>query len=157
MNRAWIKYAVALLTAAGLVALWTLRPGMDVSAPSATPLHVEADCDSALRACAARSDSVDIALQLGPPVRPMQVFTIQVRTLRGTLGADARVDVQFQMRDMDMGINRYRLAIDADGVWRGSALLPVCSSGRSDWIAQVEISTAKRRWTAELPFTVVPP
>lgn len=157
MTRAGLKSTLAVLAAVGLIALWALRPGMEVSSPTATPLQIEMDCDSALRVCAARSDALDIALQLGPPVRPMQAFEIQVRSLRGPLGADARVDVQFQMRAMDMGINRYRLAIAADGVWRGTAILPVCASGRSDWIAQLDIRAGGRHWIAELPFTVVQP
>ncbi len=161
LNRVWMKWVAAVLIAAGLVGVWTWRSGLDRSAQNAVALQVEADCDSAQRACRARGDDLEFELRLGPPVQPMQSFEIALRSLRGNLvmdrGADARVEVQFQMRAMDMGINRYRLIADADGVWRGRAMLPVCSAGRSDWIVQVDISADGRRWQAELPFTVVRP
>lgn len=153
LSRGSLQWGAAVLVAAGLVGVWTLRSGLDRPAQNVVALQVEADCDSAQRACRARGDGQELELRLGPPVQPMQSFEITLRSLHGRLDADARVEVQFQMRAMDMGINRYRLAVDAEGIWRGQAMLPMCSAGRSDWIAQVEISASGQRWRAELPFT----
>lgn len=147
-----------VLTVVALIALaielWSLRPGADKAAQLATPMQIVADCDSAKQACAARGEDLEFELRLGPPVRPMEAFGIQLRGLRGALDADAQITVEFQMRDMDMGLNRYRLEPAADGAWQGRAILPVCTTGRSDWIARVEIVQRGRRWTAELPFSV---
>jgi hypothetical protein len=129
-----------------------LRPALDRPVQETVVLRIETDCDSAQRACRARGDGLELELRLGPPVRPMEAFNIQLRKLRGVLVPDTHVEIQFQMRAMDMGINRYRLLADADGVWRGRAMLPVCTTGRSDWLARVEIMQNGRRWTAELPF-----
>ena len=156
LNRVWVKSIAGVLVVVGLVGVWRLRPGLDRPAQQAEALHIEAECDSAQRACRARGEDIELELRLGPPVLPMQDFEIQLRSMRGALAADAQVEVQFQMRAMDMGHNRYRLVADADGVWRGRAMLPVCSSGRSDWFAQLEISAGDRRWQAELPFTIMP-
>lgn len=139
---------------AALIGLWTLQPGMDASPEDTVALHVEKDCDSARQPCGARGDDLEIELRLGPPVRPMEAFDIQLQSMRGGLGAQARIDVQFQMRGMDMGLNRYRLDRDAHGVWRGRAILPVCTTGRSDWYAVIEIVQDGRRWSAEIPFVV---
>lgn len=143
---------VMLVLPAVLIGLWFLRPGIDAASESATSLQITADCDSAQRACGARGEDLEIELRLGPPVRPMEAFEIQ---LQGTLAADAQVAVQFQMRGMDMGLNRYRLIVSADGVWHGRAILPACTAGRSDWLAQVEILQNGRRWRAEFPFAVL--
>lgn len=119
------------------------------------PLRVEAECDSAQTACVARGEGFALELSLGPPVQPMQPFGIQLRMLQGQLSSAAKIELQFQMQDMDMGQNRYRLTVDEQSVWRGTAVLPVCSRGRSDWFAQIDIQDGERRWSAELPFTVV--
>lgn len=141
---------------AALIGLWTLQPGMDAS-PDAIALQAGLDCDSARHACRAHNDDLEIELRLGPAVRPLETFDIQLHGVRGDLDAQARIDIQFQMRDMDMGLNRYRLDRDADGVWRGRAVLPVCTTGRSDWYAVIEIVQEGRRWVAEMPFVVGQP
>lgn len=151
LKQAWVQWIAVLLVVAGVIGAWLLRPGLNRSAQEAVVLQIAADCDSAQRACRARGDGLELELRLGPPVRSMEAFDIQ---LRGALATDARVEVRFQMRDMDMGLNRYRLTLDANGVWRGHAMLPVCSTGRSDWVAQLDIAAGGRRWRAELPFEV---
>lgn len=138
---------------AALIGLWTLRPGM-TPPQTAVTLQSEPDCDSAQQPCRAHGDDLEISLRLGPPVRPLESFNIE---LRGELEAAARIDVQFLMRGMDMGLNRYRLGRDADGVWRGRAVLPVCTTGRSDWYAVIGIEQGGRRWIAELPFVAGSP
>ncbi|MFC3533519.1 hypothetical protein ACFOLG_15175 [Vogesella facilis] len=40
--------------------------------------------------------------------------------------------IEFAMRDMDMGFNRYQLLPQGDG-WRASITLPVCVSGSRQW------------------------
>lgn len=144
----------AALAIAILGGMWFLRPGMDAPSMTAEPLQVAADCDSARQACIAHGKDLEIELRLGPPVRPMEAFEISLRDLRGTLAADAQISVEFQMRGMDMGLNRYRLERAADGGWRGRAILPVCTSGRSDWLAAVDVVQHGRRWMAQMPFEV---
>jgi len=159
LSRAALQWGAGVLIAVGLIGVWVLRSGQEVSPPEAVLLQAEANCDSAQRACRIFGTELEFELRLGPPVRAMESFEISLRRLRGRLDTDAQVTVEFQMRDMEMGLNRYRLAADAGdvsdagGVWRGQAVLPVCSAGRSDWIAQVEISTSGQHWRAELPFT----
>lgn len=151
----WVLLTVLALIALA-IGLWSLRPDADTARP-ATPLQVAADCDCARQACVARGAELDLELLLGPPVRPMEAFDIRLRSLRGVLGVDAQISVEFQMRAMDMGLNRYRLEPAADGLWQGRAILPVCTTGRSDWVARIDIEQGGRRWTAELPFTVAQP
>lgn len=148
--RLWMVAAAVLLVAVTFSA-WRLRSGLD--APP-VPLTVSAaDCDSARAACGAQGEGLQIELRLGPPVRPLEPFDVALRVADGVLTDAARVEVQFVMRGMDMGINRYRLARAADGIWRGRAILPVCTSQRADWIAELDIRDGTYRWTASLPFT----
>jgi len=156
LSRTWVRWGVGTLVVVGVIAAWLLRSGIQRPMEDVVTLQIETNCDSAQRACRARGDDLELELRLGPPVRPMETFDIQLRRLHGRLDTDAQVTVEFQMRDMEMGLNRYRLAADAGdagGVWRGQAVLPICSAGRSDWFAQVEISASGQHWRAELPFT----
>jgi hypothetical protein len=55
----------------------------------------------------------------------------------------------FTMRGMDMGFNRYRLLAVAPGVWQARVVLPVCVTGRRDWVLTLTIDGNDY----ELPFT----
>ena len=58
------------------------------------------------------------------------------------------VQARFDMADMDMGFNLYTLRPDADGVFRARVTLPVCVSGRRDWVMTLNIDGRK----VEVPF-----
>lgn len=161
MNRGTrVVLAILVLLAAVVIAGRMLSIGPESgsglgSGPGANALRLsDAACDSARRACVAEGDDFAIEWLLGPPVRALESFALELRVVRGSVPMDAQITVDFHMRAMDMGQTRYRLQRAADGVWHGRAMLPVCVSGRSDWVAAVSIQADGRRWTAELPFTV---
>jgi len=62
----------------------------------------------------------------------------------------ATVGADFAMSGMDMVPNRYHLRRENDGYWRASVVLPVCVSGREDWVLTLMIDDAK----VALPFSV---
>jgi hypothetical protein len=65
-------------------------------------------------------------------------------------GVEARsVTAQFTMRGMDMGFNRYRF-VSGDGMWRARVTLPMCVSGRREWIMTLTLDGARY----QLPFQV---
>jgi len=71
------------------------------------------------------------------------------------LSAASTVLVDFTMAGMDMGQNRYRLAPGEAGRWQGQATLPVCTSGRMDWLARVEVLGADDGTvSADFPFVI---
>lgn len=152
----WI-FLVGILLVAVISALWRHRLNVDADPNAVPPLVILTDCDSAETACVARGPGIAVELSLGPSVQPMQPFPIQLRVVHGPLSANARVELQFRMQDMDMGQNRYRLVADEQGVWQGTAVLPMCTRGRSDWLAQLAIQDGGRHWSAVLPFSAVVP
>ncbi|NJN47486.1 MAG: hypothetical protein HC808_14545 [Candidatus Competibacteraceae bacterium] len=54
-----------------------------------------------------------------------------------------------------MGLNRLMLEQQDPRTWRGQAMLPVCSNGRTDWRITVEIDDG-HRYMSDF-FTVVTP
>lgn len=97
-----------------------------------------------------------LALTLSGDVRPLRPFDLELRLPDAALPQAGPATVDFVMVGMDMGLNRYTLTRQADGSYRAKVILPVCSSGRSDWVAKVSAIVGQEMWTAEFPFVAEP-
>jgi hypothetical protein len=144
---------VLLLAGLGLVTGYLLRlPDLDVAnRVAADDLTPESGCDPSRGPCRASGAGMGIRFGMGPGVRPLAPFPIRVEV------GDAKLDsvlVAFSMRDMDMGINRFRLVSDDGLHWTGQGLIPVCSAGRRDWTATVFLDQGDRRHRAVFGFQV---
>ncbi len=117
-------------------------------------LRVEAGCEAHERACEALGEGVRIGLRLGD-TEPKALSPFPVALELDGLEATA-VSLEFSMPAMEMGQNRYRLQRDATGLWRGEAMLPICSSGRLDWLARVRVESETERLLADFPFHTQP-
>ncbi len=84
-----------------------------------------------------------IGVRFSEPPATMRKFVLEVEAAE-----DAAPYASFQMKDMDMGLNRYRL-LRGDSKWRAEVMLPACVRGRHDWVLRLE--TGGRVY--ELPFT----
>lgn len=147
-NRHWLAVAgIAGLGLLGLLVGLIYPRWADYSNPdSATAVKLSGDpgCDAARQPCSARQGDLSLTLRLNGPLRPLQPFPVEVQ-LTGPLAATVRqVTVDFSMVGMEMGLNRFHLQRQPDGRWSGQALLPVCSSGRHDWRATVQVGGAER-------------
>ena len=119
-----------------------------------TPVHTlpgAQGCDPTRRVCEVYGEGLRVRLHLGPGVKAMQPFPVRVEVD----GAE-QVTIRFEMPGMDMGRNIHRLKRTSAGRWEGLAVLPVCLSGRSDWVAEVEILTRQGRRLARFPFRLQP-
>ena len=117
---------------------------------------VKVSCDALPSPCHVEDFTVQFS-QRPMPLKPFQVALIQGANKQDVITA---VEVDFSMRDMAMGLNRYRLMRNGDR-WIANAMLPVCVQGRADWNMQVEVhrqghgqDTVKRYW---LGFTSTQP
>lgn len=110
--------------------------------PSAHAIILSADpaCNPLGRACTARDATMVVALELPDAVKPLSPFPVQVQLAGVGAATVESVAVSFTMPDMNMGFNRFELRRQATHTWRGEALLPVCSMGRRDWRATVEVA-----------------
>lgn len=106
-----------------------------------------ATCPSGVN-CEAKFSDQTLKLQLSPTPVVMAPFIALVET-----SADiTEIYLQFQMKDMDMGVQRYRLLSDGHGQWQSEVMLPVCSLGRSDWVAILDMKYREEWWRGEFPF-----
>lgn len=112
------------------------------------------DCDAAVSTCSVKKEGFVVKLSLGPDVHALNSFPL-ILDIEGE-ESDIAVDgviADFQMQGMDMGINRYKLQ-SAEGKWQGSITLPVCTTSRMDWYAQIEFMVEGVQYRARFPFQV---
>lgn len=129
--------AVALLlavAAGGWLALDRLR--------SPDGQVIELACDDPVAGC--HIPEYDLTVRFDRPASAMQPFGLQV-----TLAGADQLHARFSMRDMEMGLNRYRLLPDGRGGWHANVILPVCVQGRHDWILELDTGNIRYR----LPFS----
>ncbi|MGK0674043.1 MAG: hypothetical protein ABWU16_05205 [Halothiobacillaceae bacterium] len=106
--------------------------------------------------CAASDATRMLTLTLSGDVRPLRPFDLELRLPDTVLSQAGSATVDFVMVGMDMGLNRYTLTRWADGSYHAKVILPVCSSGRSDWVAKVSAIVGQQMWMAEFPFVAEP-
>jgi len=137
-----------------LPAVVLLFSACDSSPPSDRPLSVLSalpGCDLQ-QGCRAGDGSFSVELRFAAPPRAMKAFPVQLRVAAAE--AVETVMISFSMQGMDMGLNRYRMVRAANNTWTADVTLPICVSGRSDWIAGVELLTARRRFQWDVPFVL---
>jgi len=114
---------------------------------------MEAGCDLQQRACsAALPEGGMVQLSITPrPIPVLQALRVDV----GTSGIEARkVEIDFAGASMNMGYNRTPLAAAGAGRYSGDSSLPVCVSGRMNWVATLMIETDRQRIAVPFRFGV---
>ena len=116
------------------------------------------NCNPAKSVCVAADRDYSLALYFPEQVHYLTPFRMLV-TIKGFNNTVIEaVNVEYTMVGMDMGLNRFTLSsvIDENGKvsYEGEGILPVCVSGRVDWLANVHIITAEKVYQAEFKFAV---
>ncbi len=91
-------------------------------------------CPDLSAGCTGRVAGRTVSVGVAGELKALQPFEVWVRA-----GNARRVQATFTMEGMDMGFNLYTLHADKDGVFRGRVTLPVCVSGRRDWVMTLDI------------------
>lgn len=114
-------------------------------------LAPDAACDLNRSACqASLSDGGRIELAIAPrPVSVVKPFRVTV-TLSGLVAR--RVEIDFSGVTMNMGYNRQVLVTEAPDRYAGEATIPVCVTGRMQWLATLMIETDRQRIAVPFRF-----
>lgn len=123
----WSALPLLIIALAALV-LW--RGGGDASMPAAQVLA----CADLVRGCGTTLNGREVSVGFDGPVQPLKPFMLHVKA------ANARdIRASFTMEGMDMGFNLYTLHAAGEGRFSARVTLPVCVTGRRDWILSLEI------------------
>lgn len=116
------------------------------------------NCNPAKLVCVAADQDYAITLYFPEQVHYLRPFRMLVTTKGFRNTVIEAVNVEYTMVGMDMGLNRFTLSsmIEEKGnlSYEGEGILPVCVSGRVDWLANVHIITAEKVYEAEFKFAV---
>ncbi|GHE21024.1 hypothetical protein [Halomonas urumqiensis] len=142
-----------LTLAAAVVALWyltsySLRGGGDMSW-----LAVETPCDLHVGPCTATAEERLVTFEMGSDGAIHALERVPLSVSLASVEAES-VMVEFVGRDMDMGLHRFPLARDADGVFRGHGQVSLCTESVMPWQARVVATTANGRVGGQFDFDV---
>lgn len=123
----WLAPALVILLIAGVVVASRLLQ------PDAAPA-VTVTCTDLRAGCQAELAGRPVALGVAGELKVLTPFEIWLK-------ADGARSVQasFTMEGMDMGFNLYTLKPDADGAFKTRVTLPVCVTGRRDWVLTLTV------------------
>lgn len=158
MNQArWLVATFVIL--ATLSFIWGHNPahlGKPQTASGAVkPVSVPKDCPLKGEGCTLSLPGAGTVTVRAPAIiKPLQKFVLTVTPQGETAKSLGAVSVDFQMVGMDMGINQYPLDRQADGQYRQTVILPVCTSTRTDWVAILNLSSTRGDFVAKIPFVV---
>jgi len=107
--------------------------------------------------CVANIGELELSISFVKNIYYLKPFDISISTSNASELISISVD--FKMKNMDMGVNRFQLKRDANKaeLWQGKALLPICVTGRADWYSELEVTTKKGRYQIILPILVKQP
>ncbi len=136
-----LRATLLVFTLTGLAGVLAYFWAAGQRAESVEPLRLTADPTCDLRRTACRL-ALDDGRVLSLDIEPKQIPLMQ--RLRLDVGVDGStpeaITVEIVGLNMDMGLNRTRLALVSPGHWSGETILPICSRARMDWEAQVRVS-----------------
>lgn len=121
--------ALPLLLVVALIAIavagwWLKRPA------EAVPVA----CTNPVSGCAFNHRGTAVTLRFGAAPQPMAPFDVELRA-----PGIQRASAEFQMIGMDMGFNRYDLKPAGADRLVARVTLPVCVSGRRDWVLYLDL------------------
>lgn len=119
---------------------------------------LDLDCNPAKSVCRAAKQDSSVTLYFPEQVHYLKPFRMQVTTKGISNSSVETIYIDYTMVGMDMGLNRFNLksVTDAKGQQRyeGEGILPVCVSGRVDWLANVNVVTVDKVYEAVFKLEV---
>lgn len=158
MNQArWLVATFVVL--AVLSFIWGHNPAevrlKDTASGPVIPVVIPTDCTIKGAGCDLSLGKIGHVLVRAPNViKPLEKFSLVVEPQGDASKSMGAVSVDFQMVGMDMGINRYPLPRSSDGNYAQNIILPVCTTTRTDWVADLSFSTTAGTFVAKIPFVV---
>jgi hypothetical protein len=127
-HTSWLYVLAGLLVLLIGARLWPLPAGRGPIPATAV------DCDSLTAGCSFHLHGGEVFVKSMQPPSALHPFELRVRA---PWAGDAQA--RFSMRGMEMGPNHYRLIKEGD-VWKARVVLPICVSGRRDWLLSLNLN-----------------
>ena len=115
-------------------------------------------CNTITTGCEAQLDKSRVKIRFPDNIVFLKSFPVEVH-IDSPRDSVENVSVDFQMVGMNMGLNFYQLNKSStdDSLWTGEGVLPVCTTGRTDWQAIVALQSGGHVRKVAFQFEVGPP
>ncbi|MCG5500999.1 hypothetical protein [Ectothiorhodospira lacustris] len=124
-----------------------LRPLVAPVDPATTVIQAPAGCELDARGCLMPVNGVEIRVRGPERIPPLERFALR---LEGSTSLEP-LEVSYIMTGMDMGLHRFEFEPEGSGHWLAESVLPVCMSGRMDWLARVRVRVDGRLYELHVP------
>ena len=118
-----------------------------------------AKCNIKENTCLVENELFKLKLNMDKNIRYLTPFNVTASSIVKAKHPIARIQLDFKMKGMDMGVNRILLKPGKQEnniqQWHGNGLLPICVSGRADWVAELELYINQTRYRLQFPVTVL--
>lgn len=115
-------------------------------------------CKSLVTGCTANIKNRKIEIKFPGNIVFLKKFPIEIHLPDQNINLIDHVIVDFQMAGMNMGINKYYLQQSEKdkSIWTGEGVIPVCTTGRTDWQAIVSLKRGDDVQRVAFQFEVTP-
>lgn len=124
---------IGLLLVGVLIGNYFLNKGI-----KSTGLVELSSCRLDVDTCEIKINDKNLSVTLDGEVKPLAPFLINISDKSNLI--DSAI-VSFKMKAMDMGFNKYRFIKDNSN-WTAKIIIPICTTGRRDWLVEVEVRYA---------------
>ena len=102
--------------------------------------------------CVAKIDEVEMTWFVENPIHYLKPFTNKIQFRNISESDVSRVTIEFVMQGMEMAVNRSEFTQQSNDQWQAQSILPICASGRKDWLAIVSVETKQGKWQSSFQF-----
>jgi hypothetical protein len=148
-----IKWLLPLLVFLLLVAFWWQRQPSTVSVTSPVS-EAEVHCQPAQQSCIVDTDIGQLQWAVTSDIQYLKPFISQVKIAKRQEIDIRQVSIEFLMQGMQMATNRVVLKKVSEDNWQAQSVLPICASGRKDWLAMLKVETSQGNGLVKFHFTV---
>jgi len=113
------------------------------------PAAYVSDCDLIKSKCNLTLAGSELEIYLTGEVKALEKFTVNIMDHDDSI---EQASVTLTMKAMDMGNNRFNFVRSKESGWKSDVVIPVCTTGRRDWLFEIEIvhSGIKKRVIFEI-------
>ena len=116
------------------------------------------NCEPQIKVCNVELDDFKISVSFDKDIFYLKPFKVSVFKKTDSRYDIESVYIDFKMKNMEMGVNRFLLSNidskDKTQSWLGKALLPICVTGSIDWFSELEIVTETKKYIITFPIIV---
>ena len=157
LNRAGLFSSIIILLIFGYFIFWTASSNNEIEQRKIIRLQVD-KCNAQKQKCSVNLNGHKIRISFDENVFYLKPFYISVSDENNDSNNIESIQIDFKMKNMNMGVNRFLLekihSENNQPFWKGKALLPICVTGRADWVSELNIVTKDYNYIISLPLLV---